>query len=342
MTTLNNSGSDLPSTISSRHPAIAAWARLHPCDANGARVVCLQTRYQQDRKVSSAFALHGYGPGGSDLIAKHCRRIDAQIEHQVYESILPRLGLPTLEYYGLVESEEAGFCWLFVALADGEFYSAQRSDHRIVAGDWLGQFHTRGSELARDAGLPDRVPEPHHHHLTASSEAISFGLDRPSLGADESRLLQDIIGWLKRVEGRWSEVEDACGRVPRVLLHGDFLPHNMRVASRDGRVCLLPFDWALAGWGSPAIDLAQSLVHSDQFSAGPDIEAYWSVVRRHWPVVRFEDVCRLAHFATIFQCLSALHRDAPYLASTWPEESIQNMYFYRETLERTLIDLDWV
>ena len=159
--------------------------------------------------------------------------------------------------------------------------------------------------------------------------------------AEERHLLQEIIAGLRLVERRWSEVEDVRVQLPRVLVHGDFLPHNMRVMVHGGKPCLFPFDWALAGWGAPVIDLAQSPIASDAFSASPDIAAYWSVVREHWPEVHFADIQKLANYATISQCLSAVHRDAPHLATAGHQKSMDNMHYYRETLEHTAQALGW-
>ncbi len=287
------------------------------------------------------YELQGAGPRESNVIAKYCRGRDAQIEHQLYELILPRLSVPSIEYLGSVESHDPGYRWIFTTRAGGESYSARKDEHRLAGGNYLGHLHTEGSEIARQAGMSERVVDARIQDLTAVQETILHVLDRPSMSSKDRGVLREIIALLRLVERRWPDLEDASRVLPRVLLHGDFLPHNLRIALHGGRICLLAFDWALAGWGSPVIDLAQSPIPSDQFSGNPDIEAYWSVIRQHWSDVRLDEVRRLAHAATIFQCSSALRSDAPCLVSAWPQESLRNMTYYRDTLQQTLRDLSW-
>src|SRR5262249_13733959 len=85
---------------------------------------------KKERPRKGACRLAGGGPGGSAVIAKRCRRGEALLEQTIYEEVLPRLPLPALRCYGLVEEPDGQSAWLFLEDAGGERYSASLQEHR--------------------------------------------------------------------------------------------------------------------------------------------------------------------------------------------------------------------
>jgi thiamine kinase-like enzyme len=74
--------------------------------------------------------------------------------------------------------------------------------------------------------------------------------------ADRRAVLELVTASLVGVEARWAVVENICGPLPSVLVHGDYVPKNLAVDPGDGGV-LRPLDWETAGSGLPATDLAE-------------------------------------------------------------------------------------
>ena len=137
-------------------------------------------------------------------------------------------------------------------------------------------------------------------------------------------------------------MDDVCRGVPPTLVHGDFNGRNMRLRSVGEEPTITVFDWEDAGWGVPAVDLAQQLtVSSGQLSANPDIPTYWSAGREHRPELSSEGCWRLAYCGTVFRTLSAMSWIADDLANDWAHASLRDMRLYAAELEGALERLDW-
>ena len=101
------------------------------------------------------------------------------------------------------------------------------------------------------------------------------------------------------------------------------------------------FDWEHAGWGVPAVDLAQLTVQSRRLAANPDLATYRSIVRERGPEMNPEALERLAYCGTVFRTLSALSWDAQSLANDWAHTYVSSMQTYADELEGALKRLDW-
>lgn len=315
-----------------------AWSEFCREPISTTQVTCLRRRNLGNDLQSAVFLLEESRPLVRTIVAKHCRRQDAEIERLMYERVLPRLSAPTIEYYGFQESRRPGFGWLFMAYAGGTPYSPLCAKHRKLAGEWLGRLHIEALSAAEDVPLPERFPEPFLEYVAENYQIIENLLDTSNLRDGDRRALTILAEQLTYLATHWLEVERIQSLVPQVVIHGDFLPSNMSIHPREG---LLPFDWALCGRGRPGMDLAQSPVPSKGFSGNPDISVYWSVVRTHWCTLRFEDLSRVAECATVCQCLAALGQEAPFLKGEWPERTFNNMDYYAVTLRRCFNALEW-
>ena len=71
---------------------------------------------------------------------------------------------------------------------------------------------------------------------------------------------------------------------------------------------IIALDWENAGYGCPALDLAQSpdLESLPHLAASPDLDSYHSTVRRRWKMLDTGSLARVADAGTIFRCIDAL------------------------------------
>jgi len=143
------------------------------------------------------------------------------------------------------------------------------------------------------------------------------------------------------LDGRWNRLEEICDGVPPTLVHGDFNGKNLRLRPSGDGSAVVVFDWEDAGWGVPAVDLAQQAVPSSGLSANPDIQTYWSTVRDRWPDTSPEAVQRLASCGTVFRALAALHWESCNLATEWASRSVSNIRLYDAELAHAIARLGW-
>jgi len=317
------------------HPAVHAWCQLYP-RGEPRGITPLRVR----RRKNKVYRLEGAGPAGTAVIAKRCRTADAAVERIVYEAILSRLTVRSLRYYGSLEEPEGEYCWLFQEEAAGVDYSNLLAEHRSQAARWLGLLHTGAADAAAEARLPDGGPERFRELLQAARELMRQHAGNPVLSTDDVIFIEGVQARLDDLADRWSQIEQICSGAPRTLVHGDFNGKNMRFSCANGATTVLVFDWEDAGWGVPAVDLAQLAVPSSKLSANPDIPTYWSTVRERWPEASREAWWRLADCGTVFRTLSALYWDTQNLAHDWAHAYVGGMQVYAAELDHALERLD--
>ena len=322
------------------HPVVQAWARLSPGQPMPRRIRALKQR-KGKRRTAHVYQLDGVGRDGSHVIAKRCATATAALERVVYEQLLPSLPLPQLRCYGNVEDEDGESAWLFVEDAHGAEYSPLVREHRVIAGRWLGRLHGAATRLDARGQLPDAGPGRYHAHLRSARERILEHLDNVMLTAEDVAFLEEMVGRLGDLEARWSRLEEACDGVPATLVHGDFNAKNLRIRTTDGAFALMAFDWEDAGWGVPAVDLAQPLLPAGRVAASPDLGSYCSAVREWWPGSSLECLQRLASCGTVFRALAALDWGALELAHEWAAQWISGLRLYDEEMVHALEALGW-
>jgi ATP-binding cassette, subfamily B, bacterial len=320
------------------HPAVRAWCGLYP-RAEPRSITPLRVR----KHKSSVYRLAGVGHAGSPVIAKRCRTAVAQVERMVYEDVLADLAVPTLRYYGCVDEPDAASSWLFIEEASGPDYSNLLPEHRARAGRWLGLLHAAAADAAAGERLPDGGPGRYVERLRTLRETFRQHLDNPVLVPEDVAFLEGLLARLDDLTARWHLVESVCRGVPATLVHGDFNGRNMRLRTVGEESTITVFDWEHAGWGVPAVDLAQQLtVPSGHLSAHPDLPSYWSAVRERWPDLSSDACRRLAYCGTVFRALSAMSWIADDLASDGAHACLGDMRLYTAELDAALERLDWV
>jgi len=318
------------------HPAVQAWRQLYP-DSQPDRIAPLRV----SARKPTVYRLEGAGPAGVSIIAKRSRTADARIERTVYEEILPTLQVPSLRYYGFLEGLDGTFCWSFLEEARGARYSTLLGANREHAARWLGMLHTSAVESAAAARLSDAGPNRYREFLRAACEAIPRQFGNPVLTADDVEFLENVLMGVAELDARWSDIEKLCAGAPATLVHGDFNGKNIRLGSAGGGTTCLVFDWEDAGWGVPAVDLAQQAVPASNLSASPDLPTYLSIVHERWPRMSGEDWLRLAYCGSVFRTLAALYWEAPGLATEWASTNVANIRFYQAELANALSRIGW-
>jgi Phosphotransferase enzyme family len=313
-------------------PAVKAWRELSAEPVGPGRV---EIRLLKRKSRSAIYRLAGVGPRGS-VIAKRCRPAAAAAERAVYEGVLAHLPVTALRCYGSVGEGDASFCWLFLEDGGGEEYSPQREEHRVLAAGWLGLLHTSATRVAAAARLPDRGPGHYLGHLRSARAAILGNLTNGALSPEDRALLRAIVSQCDALESRWDQVQRACDRMPRTLVHGDLVVKNVNVRPGPPRPAFLAFDWETAGWGVPVPDLVQTLLLDRVASVSPDIPAYWATVRESWPHLAVEDIRRLAGLGSVFRLLAMIDWLSLDLAYPWVSKPLAGMRIYQAELARAV------
>lgn len=257
------------------HAVLRAWARLPAVRSLPARI-----EVWRERRQTAIYRLLFEDGGMPAVFAKRCDAQSGDVERTCYEDVLPRLPIPSPRYFGSHRDAD-GAAWLFVADVGRESYVVDDPEHRLLAGRWIGAVHRHGARLAAADTLPRAGLERYRDHLRDGREHVRKNLANPALTAFDLELLGALLELQGRIESHWNGFERALADVPVTLVHGDFQPKNIRI-HRDGPAAVMfAFDWEMAGWGLPAVDLAPANGHDLRIQV--DLEAYLDEVRREWP-----------------------------------------------------------
>jgi thiamine kinase-like enzyme len=300
------------------HRAVQAWNQLQHRCVEPDRIVVLQS----DKK-SEIYRLEDKAT--PSLIAKRCRRASALLERTVYEDILQDLAIPGLNYHGFLPEEDGNHCWLFLDEAIGEEYSPQNELHRMAAGRWLAALHGHTAKSVVARSLPSKDSSFYLRELRSARETILQNSGNPLLTSDDLIILDTVVSQLDLLERRWEQVTEFCDRMPNVLVHGDLVAKNVRVGSPGHGNHLLVMDWEMAGWGVPAVDLAQL---GGRVSISPDLGIYYSLVKSSWPNLELVDVQRLGQLGGMFRLITAIHWATRDLPTHWVEDAMEGLRAY--------------
>ena len=321
------------------HPAVQAWCQLRPDQPLPHRIAPAKNKPYQ--RVAPVYRLEGAGPDGTAVIAKACPNGDADVERTVYERYLPLLHVRAAPYYGSVVGPGDGKTWLFLGELRGAEYSDLLPQHRGYAARWLGALHAGAEPLGALPGLPDGGPPRYLDRLRTARSQIRGHLDNPVLGEDDRGFLEAVLSRFDDLEEHWDRLVDVCAPMPQTLVHGDFSAKNLCVQGEGPEPGLAVYDWADAGWGVPAADLARLALPSSRISASADIASYWQVVRTHWGRYDRASFERLADCGSVFRALAALQWDSLHLAHEWAQGFIRSLRLYDGELAQALGRLHW-
>src|SRR5438093_7734988 len=122
----------LPANLA-EHRAVKAWSQLEPERVEPETIDVLRLT----TKKSAVYRMTGVGRNGAAVIAKRCRTTTASVERLIYETVLSRLSLPALGWYGFVPEPGGEFCWLFLVDAGYNVYSSEKARRRTLGRRWM-------------------------------------------------------------------------------------------------------------------------------------------------------------------------------------------------------------
>jgi ATP-binding cassette, subfamily B, bacterial len=194
---------------------------------------------------------------GRTVIAKRCTAEVATREGLIYEHVLPRVPLPSLLVYGLVEAD-GGLRWIFVEDGCRLKYSGTNRVHRNAGLRWLSALHGAEVPSLMQSALPDRGVAHYRRHLDSAENALRAAASYSHLDASGKAIVEDALRSCELMEGAWPSVEAVCAHSPSTLVHGDFVPKNLRLRRTPADdIEVLALEWKTAGLGPPEVDLAR-------------------------------------------------------------------------------------
>jgi hypothetical protein len=309
------------------HPAVQAWRAIE----GGADPTSVEVLKPEKRR-SAVFRLNGIGPAGAGVIAKRRQRGELDLERRLYAEVLPSLSVPALEVFGFVETDDDR-SWIFLEDAGELWYSPQAPEHRALAVYWLADLHTRSADFS--VPMPDTGSSYFRSVLEAGLDGVRIGLDHSELLPPDHAVLRSIASQLELVRERWEQVEAACAAAPRGIVHGDFVPKNVRVRPGRSGLEIVAFDWETAGVATPAADIGLLP------EAGDSLRLYHALVSGAWPDLGWEDVRRLARTGRLLRLLSCVHWEARSFQYPWIEHSMRRMRAYEQALREAIDSSAW-
>lgn len=323
-----------------RHPAADAWLTLDPGNRKPGNVFSLYatslvTRKNKDKRKSAVYRLDGAGHGGASIVAKLCNPKTAGLERVIYEHILPRLPVSSLQYYGHVETGNSH--WLFLEYANGVECKRDDRAHLELATQWLAEMHGCSACIDTLSLLPCRGPDYYLSQLTTARQRILENLSNPALDAASTDILDKFIACSHLLEARWDEIEAFCEMVPETLVHNDFSGKNVHVRDTNSGPVLLVFDWEMSGRGVPATDLFC------MFQQAPDanITRYWEHLRKFNTSIALQDIEYLVILGAIFRAMDAVEWVSRNLSTEYPNKKIHHTMLHTDSLKQAFHALGW-
>lgn len=316
-----------PSTLTVvEHPAAHAWAALEAGRPAPQQIVSLAhdpPGYGRE-KNSYVARLVAVGPEGANVIAKRCRAGAAAVERTMYEEVLPTLPMPRLRFYGFVEEPAASYAWLFLEEACGVIWDSHEPAHTARLTAWLARMHAAAAHVPAAQSLPDRSLAHHLGCLRTTLGRLRGSLCRTDLAGYDQEMIGATAALLDRVQQKWTVLEALVEGVPSTLVHGDVKEANVRIG-RAQEAPTYVFDWEMAGWGTPAPDLARC-----------DAGAYALASCAAGRPLGAETVRRLILAGQVLRCLSAVGWETPFLAYEHVHRPVRRFRIYRARLSDLL------
>lgn len=305
------------------HPAYLAWRELQFDAREPRRIDILKGKFPTNNQMLKRLVcrMEGLDHSGAAIIGKRCKRADAMVENIVYKEILPHIPVSSLRYFGMIEEEACDYNWIFIEDAGERAYFSHLKNHCQLNARWLAHMHRFAIDIDATVSLPDKGPKHYLKRLKSVRDAIQYELLNLPLKPYDLALLEIILGRCDVLKLHWERVDDLCKKMPRTLVHGDFIARNLRVRTHRKGIILLPFDWSEAGFGIPAID-----------SVHADLPTYWKLMREYWPNLHARYFNNSVIVGKIFRCIDAIYWQIPSFQYRWLEKPMDNMRIYESWL----------
>jgi aminoglycoside phosphotransferase (APT) family kinase protein len=303
-------------------PAFHAWRRsgLGP---DPARVELLKESWK-----TLACRLVGCGPGGADVVAMRRATETTLVERTIYRDVLSHVSAPHPELLGVVDEPGSGVSWMFLEDAGEIVPDLRDPTHRALVGRWLGRLHSDLAGRSFAAALPDRSAAHYHGSLDACQSAMAASLtENEHLDARGVRVLRAALRRLDLIEAVWPRIAEGLDDLPQSLVHGDLVRKNLRLRQADGMSSIVAFDWEMAGWGAPVVDLGSI-----------DLGAYHAEAATFWGG-HSAILERLADVGRLFGLIAAISWEIPYLDGPWLRRPVTRIGVYHARLGSALVRL---
>lgn len=290
-------------------------------------------------KKSEIYRLSGVGIDGSSVIAKKAPLKSLMNEKFFYENISPFLSIFPIRFYGFVLDEDKKNSWLFLEECRGTRYFEDKEQHRLVVANWLGYFHSTTSKLDNNQ-LDNHGPEKYYQYINTGKEVLSENLLKPYIKRNDADVLNKLLTSFSIIESNWAEIIRLCDKMPKCVVHGDFIGKNVMINVTDNNNTINVFDWEYVGWGVPAIDLG-ALDYTIWNLKEKDVTKYTRSVQRVWPNVTEIVVQQWINIGLIFRYLAWISTTSLGLASDYVDEPMYQLKDYSTSLTSVLIQLKW-
>lgn len=309
------------------HPVTRAWLAVHPQGVPPDKIEVIKEQGQ-----SAAYRLSN-GAGSDTVIAKRSPADDHATELGFYMRVLPALAIETPHCHGSITDEDG--CWLFLDDVGDACYQPERPSHRRLAGKWLAALHSAPEELRQD--VPERGLAYHLEALRSTHAALESTVGHPAVGLGGERTLSLILQDLEAIDTVWPELEAASLPLNDGLVHGDFVPKNVRVMRRSGSETLVAFDWGTSGWGPPGTDLSEF----DGRDMRDGLAAYLSRIGGTHPGIALADVVRAGAAGFVLRLIRAICWEAENLRYGRTEHALESLPVYDRYWRRALGERKW-
>lgn len=308
------------------HPALIAWRKIKTDKLEPKGIEILQEK----KRKAAVYRLCGAGPNEVSIIAKLCRRIEANRERVIYEKVLPRLPIHRLRFYGFLNEDNLDWAWLFLEDVGKEHLSVLSKGHYSLAARWLALMHTSATNLTETACLRNIGLDYYFECLKKIQSTVMLNLSNPAFTSDDIAVLKDVLLHCENFESNWSLLDSLCKQVPQTLVHCSFRKDNMRIFSSSRGDSLMVFDWGAAGWGALARDIAKLR----EPSLGEDISVYFSSIRDQWTISNVKVIQKLWYVGQILRCFEHMTWAVVNLCYDWVVRPMKKMKKHKNRLDK--------
>ncbi len=193
-------------------------------------------------------------------------------EFRTYRDLLAKSRLGAAEYYGSIWDEARGQFLVFLEYVTGMAVRYCEFEHWVSAAAWLGRFQ---------GFFAKRLQELDTCEFLLRHDA-KFFQSRAQLALSVlSELSAPLAARLAHIVDRYDPLTELMASQPRTFVHGAYTPSTILLGlhAQPTRVC--PFDWELAGLGSPLFDLAYLCDGFEPARLAILLEAYRQEAVRH-------------------------------------------------------------
>jgi hypothetical protein len=193
-------------------------------------------------------------------------------EFRTYRDLLANSGLGPPEYYGSIWDEDRGMYLLLLEFVDGIEVRCREFESWVIAARWLGAFQGFfGARRNACAMYPLLLQHTDGFFRERAELALSV----------LSQISTDLYAAIVPIVARYGPIVDLMVSQPQIFVHGAYAPSTILVVPERDPVRVCPFDWELAGLGSPLFDLAFLCDGFDQTRLDVLVGAYWEEAASH-------------------------------------------------------------